>query len=107
MTTSRIPAEHLVPLVRNYLANYECMEDGVSTRIPSKVRILAEQAGISPHYIADMMRKPRKTVKFDVADRLLCAMGMPGAWLDWPLIAFYYAAALTPISRSRRLELVA
>lgn len=110
MKTSRIPARFLAPIVREYLETYEMeaeMQERPDRRVRACVRALALEADLNPTYVQNLVDRPHKTVKFDAADRLLCAMDKPQAWLEWPLIAFYYATSLSERTRGRHLELVA
>lgn len=103
----RLPADRFVPIVKEYLDKYEtfgCWKDlegvsgqatfpGVQYEAPSPTMILSEEIGMSYDWMLRFSKGQTKTIDFDVADRLLCAMNLPHLW--WSDLAdLYYEVQL-------------
>jgi hypothetical protein len=74
----RVPVEPLIPLIQDYMEHRDMdMTD------------VALLAGLRRDSLFKMMSRT-KTVEFDVADRLLCAMGRPHYWYEHPGLSRVY-----------------
>ena len=106
-----VPFSALQPFVKDYLNRYETngwqggfgrLEDDISLSTRSEaileersaVSILAEEAGISPSTLTKYLSGRSKTLSFDVADRLISAMGRPDYWNTPDLIDIYDGVCL-------------
>lgn len=80
---NRIPTAPLIPLLREQIAS-----NGLSHPI------LAAKVGIETDTLQKLLAGRSKTIDFNVADRLLCAVGAPHLWLG-PLEDIYMAADIS------------
>lgn len=93
MASDRIPTKLVVPIIKDYLAEQEFTQN--RGQLPPAAA-LAEKAGVKSDTLSWRILNGRmKTLSFDTADRLLCAMGLFHLWWEWPLIVFYYAVDLS------------
>lgn len=70
--------------------------------------ILAERSGLNYSYFWKMHRgKMEGDVRFDVADRIFCAMGSPNLWHSDPGLKNVYERVVVEADRLRPLELAA
>lgn len=120
LTPCRIPTEPLLPILREYLDKYETsavptaayagapLEEyrgGHWLPAPSALQILAREAEVGVDFLQSLRSGRTKTVEFDAADRLLCAMGQVHLWWG-PLKDVYYGVKFvdelpTPVERQR------
>lgn len=89
MATSRIPTEPLLPVLRRYLDEYETEAMVPGAQEYSSTLILAERAGMEYDVLWHTLAGRAKTIDFDVADRLMCAMGLVHLWWREPLKTIY------------------
>lgn len=99
---NRIPAEPIVAAILEFL-DKEGTRLGDEMTTPAPMIVLAERADLREATLYSMIRGRTKTVDFDVADRLLCAMNMHDLWLT-DLHEVYVAAGLHEGERSRKVE---
>lgn len=59
------------------------------------IAILAEKVGCSWDAIDGIIRQQHEGCEFNLADDLLCALGMPMLWREEPLDAIYFAIDLS------------
>lgn len=87
----RVPAERIVPLLREYIAKHtppEDAEEDVAGTDKKKNRkktllpetALAHQAGVAGRHVRRLLNEEQQYLRFDTADRLICAMGIPFVW---------------------------
>jgi hypothetical protein len=96
LKTCRVPADIVLPIIRNYLDTYETYGLGTNPQKGySPARILAEKAGLNPDTMEKYLLGRTRDISFYVIDRLLCAMDEPMRWYEWPLLPYYLAADLS------------
>lgn len=80
----RIPTKVIVPFIQEYLNAYQ-MDEETSTVGP--VQVLADRAGLHSDSLRNYLGYRKQTMDFDMADRLICAIGRPMLWrselLEW------------------------
>ena len=96
----RVPADRIRPLVVDYCEHYATYDIVCDTATQARrsmrlspYAILARDAGISRSMIEELRRGRCKTLDFDVADRLLCAMHLFYLWYG-DLKDIYYGTQL-------------
>jgi hypothetical protein len=108
----QVPSGALVPFLRDYLLRYDTYGDeggfeyewdendvamakrADTIQVLSPVTILAGEAGISSSTLQKYLNDERQFISFDIADRLLTAMGRPDLWQVEPLRGVYEALDL-------------
>jgi len=76
---NRIPAEPIMALVRGYLEETgDRFSEGSFTQ--ASLFIFAERVDLKGDTLDHMMRGKQKTLDFDTADRMLCAMNLTDLW---------------------------
>lgn len=93
MSLSRIPAERLLPHIERYLAEYETQEGYGVQRMEPKT-CLAFHARMKVDTLSKILNRRTKTLDFNMADRLLCAMNRPQLWWE-DLADLYYSVDLS------------
>lgn len=97
---NRIPAAPIVETVVAYLSS-EGDRKGEGVFAPESVYLLAERADIRGDTLEKILSGRSKTIDFDLADRLLCAMNLSELWLT-DLAELYQEAALSDEVRTRK-----
>jgi len=82
----RIPTKAISPYVREWIAQHEYLE---STGI-GPVEMLSRDTGINIKTITNIEDEKYEGTEFDIADKLLCKMGLVRLWFG-PLRDIYYA----------------
>jgi len=75
MQKNRVSSEPVMGAVRLYCEKNNLLVEEVCCK-----------ARVNPNTIAHHIQKGRTTLDFDIADRLLCAIGMPQLWRDDPVL---------------------
>lgn len=89
---NRIPAPPIMDVVRGYLER-EGIRAGAETYESYPITLLAERADMNPDTLMKTLEGRMHTIDFDVADRLLCVMGLFDLWLS-DLRDLYQSACL-------------
>jgi hypothetical protein len=84
----RVPVEPLRPLLQEHMEHLGAEMDKNQYAL-SPIGLLAMHAGMIEDSLRRIMTRT-KTVEFDVADRLLCAMDKPHLWYEHPVLSRTY-----------------
>lgn len=99
-TARRVPVDVFAPvlieLIERENAHYQQVENNSYNEILAPLDALAFQSGISHRTIYRILTREFETIKFETADRLLCALGRVYLWYQEPLIDVYEAVNLIP-----------
>ena len=103
----RVDAAPIARVVKKFCEQYEthgAMADDRKDRLPALApsTILAERIGMSKDWVHRLMNGYYKTLKFDDADRLLCAMDLVHLWWD-DLSDLYYGTDLMDVPEGQRV----
>lgn len=63
----------------------------------AEVRALAERAGMPADTLSNVLNGRAQTVEFDIADRLICKMGIPMLWQEDPVLRHAYWRGKEPV----------
>lgn len=94
MIRATVPTKLLSPIIERYLEQYD-MEMWRGGREPSPLVLLAGECGINPRRLHRILSGETEEVHFDVADTLLCKMGLVMLWYTPPLSDVYWTLDLT------------
>jgi hypothetical protein len=102
---SNVPAALILPVIHNYLKEYESNLDGAQEWGTALVGLM-NRAGVHPdNYSKWSKRADRSWMKFDTADKLMSAMHANHLWHVPPLSDIYWTLKLPSekdIARSKR-----
>lgn len=101
-----VPTKLIAPIVKRYLEQYEMEDLHWSARKRSPLIILANECGIHQRRLHRILSGETEEVHFDVADMLLCKMGLVMLWYAPPLSDIYWSLDLTEYAPARPKKVV-
>jgi hypothetical protein len=95
----RIPVEPIAPILRKYLAEFEMRRIAANNSYPgpapSPLVVLADEMGVSYDSLYDILRSRKRSIDFNMADLMLCKMGLVHLWRSPALRDIYEGVDLT------------